>query len=36
MTSQKINYAPEVDKVCKALEVRFLFNYDVDFFVYVW
>ena len=24
MTSQKINYAPEVDKVCKALEVGFL------------
>lgn len=23
MTSQKINYAPEVDKVCKALEVGF-------------
>ncbi|PHT97657.1 hypothetical protein BC332_33415 [Capsicum chinense] len=21
MTSQKINYAPEVDKVCKALEI---------------
>jgi hypothetical protein len=35
MTSQKINYAPEVDKVCKALEVRFLFNYAIDFFVYV-
>ena len=24
MTSQKINYAPEVDKICKALEVGFL------------
>lgn len=24
MTSQKINYAPEVEKICKALEVRFL------------
>lgn len=27
MTSQKINYAPEVDKVCKALEVRFLLHH---------
>ena len=26
MTSQKINYAPEVDKICKALEVGFLLN----------
>lgn len=25
LTSQKINYAPEVDKVCKALEVGFSF-----------
>lgn len=26
MTSERINYAPEVDKVCKALEVRFSFH----------
>ncbi|KAG4939663.1 hypothetical protein JHK84_045766 [Glycine max] len=26
MTSQKINYAPEVDKICKALEVGFLYR----------
>lgn len=26
MTAQKVNYAPEVDKVCKALEVGFLLN----------
>lgn len=27
MTSQKINYAPEVDKICKALEVGFLLTW---------
>lgn len=26
MTSQKINYGPEVDKVCKALKVGFFFS----------
>lgn len=35
MTSQKINYAPELDKVCKALQVGFLFFstplYDISF-----
>lgn len=32
MTSQKINYAPEVDKVCKALEVGFVKESCFSFF----
>lgn len=34
MTSPKINYAPEVEKVCKALEVWFYFSF--FFFIFFW
>lgn len=35
MTSQMINYAPEVDKVCKALQVWLLFNFtSYNYFVH--